>query len=354
MESNNDVIDENHLSYDKAGIRQLQLSPTAQRLLHIIRFPLIDNPYLLFGMTEESSEQYTVVMPGEFKSDRRKPITELFQIYCDDIVEPVIMTMVFGKIGWAELRKHIVTLKVNTINISENAPYYNLEEYHMHLDGNIGIPDTKDNMQEQMIRMLFSVVPNAFEEINGKYYIKPDSEHDSTVYLKKQPVKGFKNQKAFHEYMSTRYDFTLNVGRPIYQIPDKDVRRAPPGEVNIHLTHPATAIHAEPNPCPTNRCLFVFDFKNIVTLTYKTLSKNNKNNNKLKISGVLPRIDIPIQRIVELMKILEDPDTDEFKNRIKEVVEVLTASLEKASKYQHCQQALNLVLNEIDSVMKAL
>lgn len=260
----------------------------------------------------------------------------------------------FGKSGWNEIKSHIVTLKVNTINISENASYYGLEEYHMHLDGNIGIPDDKNHMQDQMIRLLFSIVPAAFDEIDGRHYIKNGREYDSTVYLKKQPVKGFPNQKAFHEYMGTRYASTLNVGRPIYSIPDTDVRRAPPGEVNIHLTHPATAIHAEPNPCPTNRLLFVFDFKNIVTLMYKTLSKNNKNNNKNKISGVLPRIDIPIRRIVELMKTLEDPQSNDFKNRIKEVTEVLIELHEKASKYENCQQSLGTVLHDIDIVMKAL
>jgi hypothetical protein len=261
--------------------------------------------------------------------------------------------MVFGKSGWNEIKNHIVTLKVNTINISENASYYGLEEYHMHLDGNIGIPDDKNNMQDQMIRLLFSIVPASFEEIDGRYYIKNDPEYDSTVYLKKQPVKGFPNQKAFHEYMGSRYSSSLNVGRPIYQIPDTDVRRAPPGEVNIHLTHPATAIHAEPNPCPTNRLLFVFDFKNIVTLTYKkTLSKNTKSHNK--ITGVLPRIDIPIRRIVDLMKVLENPQSDEFKNRIREVTEVLIELNEKAAHYENAAQSLLTVLHDIDKVMKAL
>jgi hypothetical protein len=152
------------------------------------------------------------------------------------------MTMMFGTNGWNEIKKYIVTLKVNTINISENAPYYNNSEFHMHLDGNIGIPDDKNNMQERMIRLLFSIVPDSFNEVDGRFHINPDRIHNSTVYLRKQPVNGFPNQKAFHEYMSSRYDFTLNVGRPIYKIPDKDIRRAPPGEVNIHLTHPATGI----------------------------------------------------------------------------------------------------------------
>jgi hypothetical protein len=184
--------------------------------------------------------------------------------------------------------------------------------------------------------------------------MKTNSEFDSTVYLRKQPTKGFSNQKAFHEYMSSRYNFTLNAGRPIYQIPDEDVRRSPPGEVNIHLTHPATAIHAEPNPCPTNRCLFVFDLKNIVTLTYKTLSKNAMKKNKNKISGVLPRIDIPIKRIVELMKVLEDPSTEEFKNRIAEVIDMIIELTEKGSEYQGCQLGLEKVIVEIDNVLKSL
>ena len=114
------------------------------------------------------------------------------------------------------------------------------------------------------------------------------------------------------------------------------------------------AIHAEPNPCPTNRLLVVIDFKNIVTLKYKELSKNNKNKNKLKISGVLPRIDIPIKRIIELMKTLEDPSTEEFNNRIKEVLEVMAGSYEKAGCYENCKQALEEVINEINAVLKAL
>ena len=64
----NDICnDENTISYFDAGIRQLCLHPVAQRILHIIRFPLIDNPYLQFGMTDSSSDRYTVVMPGDFK-----------------------------------------------------------------------------------------------------------------------------------------------------------------------------------------------------------------------------------------------------------------------------------------------
>jgi len=347
-------MDDDHLSYEDSNIRQLCLHPCAQHILHIIRIPLIDEPYLLYGMTNESTDRYTVVMPGDFKSDRRKPITELFQKYCDVIVEPIIMTMIFGKFGWNEIKKHILTLKVNTINISENAPYYNCKEYHMHLDGNIGIPDDKNHMQEQMIRLLFSIVPDSYDIINGKFYMKSNNQYDSTVYLTRQPTKGFPHQKAFHEYMSSRYNFTLNVGRPIYQIPNEDIRRSPPGEVNIHLTHPATAIHAEPNPCPTNRCLFVFDLKNIVTLTYKTLSKNNKNKNKNKITGVLPRIDIPIKRIVELMKVLEDPNTEEFKNRLAEVNEVIIELSQKGSEYEGCQIALEKVLIEINNILKNL
>ena len=349
--NNSNSIGNDHLSYEDSDIRQLCLHPCAQHILHTIRIPLIDEPYLLYGKTNESTDRYTVVMPGDFKSDRRKPITELFQKYCDAVVEPLIMTMVFGKFGWSEIKRHILTLKVNTINISENAPYYNCKEYHMHLDGNIGISDKKNRMQEQMIRLLFSIVPDSYYIRDGKFYMKTDSKYESTVYLRRQPTKGFPNQKAFHEYMSGRYNFTLNVERPIYQIPDEDIRRSPPGEVNIHLTHPATAIHAEPNPCPTNRCLFVFDLKNIVTLTYKTLSKNAEKKNKNKISGALPRIDIPIKRIVELMKVLEDPNTEEFKNRIAEVKEMIIDLTEKGSEYERCQLALEKVSGEIDKVL---
>ena len=68
MNDMNDVYyDENHISYFEADIRQLCVHATAQRILHIIRFPLIDHPYLQYGMTESSSDRYTVVMPGDFK-----------------------------------------------------------------------------------------------------------------------------------------------------------------------------------------------------------------------------------------------------------------------------------------------
>ena len=68
MNDMNDVCyDENHISYFEADIRQLCVHATAQRILHIIRFPLIDHPYLQYGMTESSSDRYTVVMPGDFK-----------------------------------------------------------------------------------------------------------------------------------------------------------------------------------------------------------------------------------------------------------------------------------------------
>ena len=87
---------------------------------------------------------------------------------------------------------------MNTLRISEDEFYYGLPIYHFHLDHKIGQPAPKDECQLNTCRMIFSIVPAALEAGAAP-------EHDSTVYLRRQPPHGFTKQEALHTYLKTRY-----------------------------------------------------------------------------------------------------------------------------------------------------
>jgi len=157
--------------------------------------------------------------------------------------------------------------------------FYGTNAYHMHLDNKLGKRCIKDSTQKRRTRILFSVID---EHVPGP---------ESTVYLLRQPKEGFLTQKAFHAYMRTRYEASTKSSRPIYQIPDEDIMRMAPGVVAVHTSHPGLPIHSEPNPCPKGRCAFILDYKNI---------------------GKIP---IPIEDIVDSMRVLSDPSTTEYRQR---------------------------------------
>ena len=70
-----------HIHLDTMGISKLFLPGVVQRLLCRIQAGLLDAPYSQFGKTEGSWDNYNVVCPGSFGSDRRKPVTEIFQVF---------------------------------------------------------------------------------------------------------------------------------------------------------------------------------------------------------------------------------------------------------------------------------
>ena len=69
-----------HVRFDAMGISKLFLPGEVQQLLCRIQAGLLDAPYSQFGKTEGSWDSYNVVCPGSFGSDRRKPVTETFQV----------------------------------------------------------------------------------------------------------------------------------------------------------------------------------------------------------------------------------------------------------------------------------
>ena len=44
---------------------------------------------------------------------------------------------------------------------------------------------------------------------------------------------------------------------------DEELYRAPPGEVLLHHSHPGRPVHAETNPCPEGRGLYVLDWTDL-------------------------------------------------------------------------------------------
>ena len=50
---------------------------------------------------------------------------------------------------------------------------------------------------------------------------------------------------------------------------DTELYRAKPGEVLTHRSHPGALIHAETNPCPEGRCLYVLDWTDVRNVVYR-------------------------------------------------------------------------------------
>ena len=56
---------------------------------------------------------------------------------------------------------------------------------------------------------------------------------------------------------------------PTRQVADCELYRAKPGEILTHRSHPGSPIHAETNPCPAGRCLYVLDWADVRNVVYR-------------------------------------------------------------------------------------
>ena len=83
--------------------------------------------------------------------------------------------------------------------------------------------------------------------------------------------------------------------RPLYRVDDAELYRARPGEVLVHRSHPGAPIHAETNPCPDGRCLYVLDWSDLRRVTYKPNGK---------VDRVLPCARMPTDELLGLMRVL--------------------------------------------------
>lgn len=270
------------IDFHKSNVYQFTLHQKVLSILLTLQKLLVTDSYNTFGKTPESWSEYAIIMPGTAHSERRKPISNEFQLYCDTIYFPCINALLFGSVAWLSLIDHLCTFKLSTLNTSESQPYHNKSIYHMHLDHKIGILQKKNTQQKLKTRILFAKNPQD-EVCKG-----------GTVYLKNQPIHVFPSQNHYHAYTRERfseYGQTIGNTRPMYVVPQCETHRAMPGEVFIHVSHPKSnqihAIHAEANPFPKNRCLYVWDWVNIIDYKEKSFK------------------DIPLEKILDLMKIVE-------------------------------------------------
>ena len=328
------------VALETLDVLQFCIGARAQSLLCTMQDALLLRPYDAFGRLECSEERLIIVFPKTFGSDRRKPVAPAFQDFCEEVYWPVVNALLFG-VGdvWTSIiRPHLTSFKLNFLRISEDEFYYNQPIYHFHLDHKIGKLEPKDENQIRTMRLIFSTCPGALEEEeaapapaaaattpNASVDAIIDaadasidvaaaaataaaaasrSPWDSTVYLKWQPPSGFHGQNAFHEYMTRRFpEVGLSKGRerPLYAVADDELYRAKPGEICIHRSHPGVPIHAETNPCPEGRCLYVLDWADLRNLTHKPNGKVDK---------VLPSTRMPTSAILSQMRVLADEDGD--------------------------------------------
>lgn len=236
---------------------------------------MLQHCYERFGQVDKHMTNFNLIVPSSFGSDRRVPVSKPFQRLGEQIVIPDLCRYLFGDDGWAEIEPFLRTFKLNTIPYGKGHDYYGTDAYHMHVDNKPGPLNPKDIGQVRRIRLLFTVVPHRTKQ------------KCSTVYLKHQPKEGFHRQRDYHAYMRSRYSHLLSGGRPIYEIPPEDVFRTEPGTIAVHKSHPGYPIHAEPNPCPEGRGVFMFDFEDQRTMDGYRILKNDR---------------IPIDRILECLK----------------------------------------------------
>jgi hypothetical protein len=61
---------------------------------------------------------------GFQSKDERKPVAERFHDYCEAVYCPIFWTLLFGKAGWEEVRKHWAQFKACTIKVCESGMLY--------------------------------------------------------------------------------------------------------------------------------------------------------------------------------------------------------------------------------------
>ena len=129
---------------DAMDVLQFVIHPLAQHLICALQAELLDEPYRAFGKTDGSENQFNLVFPKTYGSDRRKPVTARFQDFAEAVYWPLINALLFGREGWERVRPHLTAFKVNTLQISADEFYYGQDIYHFHLDHKIGRCEPKD------------------------------------------------------------------------------------------------------------------------------------------------------------------------------------------------------------------
>ena len=243
MYANTDWPEQHRHLLDDMDVVKFTIDRTAQHLLHNLQVRLIDELYSSFGKTGESWDGYTLMFRSWGPSkDERKPVTELFQEYCEEIYRPIIFAMLFGVAGWAEVSPFWEKFKSCTIKVMDNTTFYRQNIFHMHIDGKVGILDPKDHAQRHYSRFLFSIVTDALDAA-------PEETDDpltygTTVYPLWQPKTGFNDNHEYHKYMHEWYrDRGLeNSGlpRPHYEIPEDLTYRAKTGASRLILAPTTT------------------------------------------------------------------------------------------------------------------
>ena len=154
-----------HLRQDMNTCR-FRMCGAAQRMIFEVMTILVDAAYELFGkVPDESWDCYTLMFRNGFTGrDDRKPITPLFQEWCESVYCPVLWTLLFSKEGWNdELKKHYAQFKTCTVLVCEDTGFWGKNIFHMHIDGKIGIFQVKTRIfhmhidgKKRMNRLLFS------------------------------------------------------------------------------------------------------------------------------------------------------------------------------------------------------
>ena len=146
--------DDEHLHLDELGASKFVIAPAAQKLLVKLQQRLLDSPYEAFGRVEGSWQQYNIVFPSTFGSDRRKPVSARLMAYAEAVYCPIMYVLLFGIQGWQAIRKHLLSFKANTIKVDFHPELFETPEgagdaggsaniFHMHLDGRIGITQAR-------------------------------------------------------------------------------------------------------------------------------------------------------------------------------------------------------------------
>ncbi len=337
-----------HMHYTEMPFSKFFMDFAVQRALYKMQVRLVDEQYERFGKTDGSWKRYTLMFRnGWSPGDKRKPVTEAFHRYCEEVYCPIMFAALFGRDGWERhVKQHWSTFKSCTIKVCEGGTsFYGKNIFHMHIDGKIGLLQKKNHSQRRMNRLLFSIVTDALKDESNA----SSRKYGCTDYPVWQPRKGFKSNHDFHKYMQTWYREcgldNSGLPRPHYEIPEDLIYRARSGEVLLHFTHTEArpgqrgpqAIHSEPNPCP-DRHLFVFDFVNLVR-------KDPSGK------GYLPSVDVPEDKIIELMRPLETSTSLAFRRRMADVSATAKALLTKAAKYPGGRAAVEGVLRDIDAML---
>lgn len=325
-------------------VSKFVLAPDVQRFIHSLQNALVDKQYNCWGKTEGSWEGYTLMFRNGFQSkDERKPVAERFHDYCEAVYCPIFWTLLFGKAGWEEVRKHWAQFKACTIKVCESGMLYGENIFHMHIDGKIGVLEPRNFQQRHMSRLLFSIVNDlATDQVSFQAAAADPYCYGATNYPIWQPRQGFRSNHEFHRYMQDYYveRGLENVGlpRPHYEIPEDLLYRAVSGEVLINRSHSdpdygCQPIHSEPNPCP-DRHLFVFDWNNIV-------------------SGAkgAPSVEVPEDAIIAHMRALENTDSQAFLGRLAEVSEVCREVLAKGLGEETFPEE---AISAVETVLKAV